>query len=183
MKLDRAKLIRAREMLGYGVEKTAEEAGVSKNSVLRAEHEEDIRPLTARKIAAALEVRVADLMWEEEASGKEEASSSLQSPLDGFVEEERRAATEWLRGQGFGIATMPLEELQEHTSSPYNRPKLVKLSRRAGKEAQRLIALYRAGDLPRGVGFSIQLTQERKFIFDLALQVCDAAAQSRSETG
>lgn len=61
MKLDRDKLIRAREMLGYGVEKTAEEAGVSKNSVLRAEHEEDIRPVTARKIAAALEVEVRDL--------------------------------------------------------------------------------------------------------------------------
>lgn len=62
MKLDRDRLIRAREMLGYGVEKTAEEAGVSKNSVLRAEHEEDIRPGTARKIAAALGVAVADLL-------------------------------------------------------------------------------------------------------------------------
>jgi transcriptional regulator with XRE-family HTH domain len=66
LKLDRSKLIRAREMLGYSVEKTAEEAGVSKNSVLRAEHEEDIRPVTARKIAAALGVRVADLIGESE---------------------------------------------------------------------------------------------------------------------
>jgi DNA-binding XRE family transcriptional regulator len=48
-------------MLGYGIEKTAEEAGVSKNSVLRAEHEKDIRPITARKIAAALRVPVAHL--------------------------------------------------------------------------------------------------------------------------
>ena len=61
LKLDREKLIRAREMLGYGLEKTAEVAGVSKNSVLRAEHEEDIRPVTARKIATALKVEVADL--------------------------------------------------------------------------------------------------------------------------
>lgn len=67
MKLDRDKLIRAREMLGYGLETTAERAGVSKNSVLRAEHEEDIRPVTARKIAAALEVRVADLVGKAEA--------------------------------------------------------------------------------------------------------------------
>ena len=66
MKLDRDKLIRAREMLGYGIETVAEEAGVSKNSVLRAEHEEDIRPLTSRKIAAALGVRVADLIGESE---------------------------------------------------------------------------------------------------------------------
>ena len=53
-------------MLGYGLEKTAQEAGVSKNSVLRAEHEEDIRPVTARKIAAALHVPVADLIEESE---------------------------------------------------------------------------------------------------------------------
>jgi DNA-binding XRE family transcriptional regulator len=64
LKLDREKLIRAREMLGYGLEKTAEVAGVSKNSVLRAEHEEDIRPVTARKIATALKVAVADLYGE-----------------------------------------------------------------------------------------------------------------------
>jgi transcriptional regulator with XRE-family HTH domain len=62
LRLDRDKLIRAREMLGYGIEKTAEEARVSKNSVLRAEHEEDIRPVTARKIAGALEVEVRDLL-------------------------------------------------------------------------------------------------------------------------
>jgi DNA-binding XRE family transcriptional regulator len=61
LKLDRDRMIQAREMLGYGIEKTAEEAGVSKNSVLRAEHEQEIRPITARKIAAALRVPVAHL--------------------------------------------------------------------------------------------------------------------------
>jgi transcriptional regulator with XRE-family HTH domain len=66
LKLDRDRLQRAREMLGYGLEKTAQEAGISKNSVLRAEHEEDIRPGTARKIAAALQVPVADLVGEGE---------------------------------------------------------------------------------------------------------------------
>jgi transcriptional regulator with XRE-family HTH domain len=66
LKLDRDNLIRARERLGYAVETVAEEAGVSKNSVLRAEHGKDIRPLTARKIAAALGVRVADLIRESE---------------------------------------------------------------------------------------------------------------------
>lgn len=64
MKLDRDELIRARERLGYAVETVAEEAGVSKNSVLRAEHGQDIRPLTARKIAGALGVAVADLYRE-----------------------------------------------------------------------------------------------------------------------
>src|SRR5829696_7372827 len=66
LRLDKDRLQRAREMLGYGLEKTAQEAGISKNSVLRAEHEEDIRPVTARKIAAALNVPVADLIGESE---------------------------------------------------------------------------------------------------------------------
>ena len=83
MKLDRDKLIRAREMLGYGVEKTAEEAGVSKNSVLRAEHEEDIRPVTARKIAAALEVEVRDLLPLGQASLLHEPPEEQKAALKG----------------------------------------------------------------------------------------------------
>jgi transcriptional regulator with XRE-family HTH domain len=77
LKLDRDRLQRAREMLGYGLEKTAQEAGISKNSVLRAEHEEDIRPVTARKIAAALQVSVADLIGESE-------TLKAQPPLPDF---------------------------------------------------------------------------------------------------
>jgi DNA-binding XRE family transcriptional regulator len=85
LKLDRDKLQRAREMLGYSIEMTGEEAGVSKNSVLRAEHEEDIRPVTARKIAAALGVRVADLLEEGE-------TLKVQAPLPDFPLERREAA-------------------------------------------------------------------------------------------
>lgn len=82
LKLDRAKLQRARKMLGYAIETVAEQAGISKNSVLRAEHEEDIRPVTARKIAAALGVRVADLIGESE-------SLKVQAPLPEFPDERR----------------------------------------------------------------------------------------------
>jgi transcriptional regulator with XRE-family HTH domain len=82
LRLDKDRLQRAREMLGYGLEKTAQEAGVSKNSVLRAEHEEDIRPVTARKIAAALDVSVADLIGESEAL-------KAQPPLPDFWGEWR----------------------------------------------------------------------------------------------
>ena len=91
MKLDRDKLIRAREMLGYSVEKTAEEAGVSKNSVLRAEHEDDIRPLTARKIATALGVRVADLIGESE-------TLKVQPPLPNFNRERHVALAQLFDG-------------------------------------------------------------------------------------
>jgi len=83
LRLNRKKLLRARELLGYGIEKVAEEAGISKNSVLRAEHEEDIRPVTARKIAAALSLSVADLIGESE-------TLKAQPPLLA-VPEERRA--------------------------------------------------------------------------------------------
>jgi transcriptional regulator with XRE-family HTH domain len=82
LKLNRGKLIRAREVLGYSIETVAEAAGVSKNSVLRAEHEEDIRPVTARKIAGALGVRVADLIGERE-------NLKAQPPLPEFPEERR----------------------------------------------------------------------------------------------
>jgi len=87
LRLNRKKLLRARELLGYGIEKVAEEAGISKNSVLRAEHEEDIRPVTARKIAAALGVSVAELI-----GGSE--SLKAQPPLPNGLEEERRKAEE-----------------------------------------------------------------------------------------
>jgi transcriptional regulator with XRE-family HTH domain len=77
LKLDRDRLLRARELLGYGLEKTAEEAGVSKNSVLRAEHGAEIRPVTARKIAGALGVEVADLLG----ASHPKAFEALDTPL------------------------------------------------------------------------------------------------------
>ncbi len=101
MKLDRSKLIRAREMLGYSLEKTAEEAGVSKNSVLRAEHEEDIRPLTARKIAGALGARVADLLGDADAKKAPAPFSpewALSTPDEAFRRSVEGASTEELRG-------------------------------------------------------------------------------------
>lgn len=104
MKLDRDRLVRAREVLGYGLEKTAEEAGISKNSVLRAEHEEDIRPSTARKIATALGVAVADLL-EEMPNPKVEASE----PPDTFVDRLLRAPT------------MPIEELSDEEQQDIQR--------------------------------------------------------------
>ncbi len=64
MRYSREKMQRARERLGYSIEMVGEQAGLSKNSVLRAEHEGDIRPLTARKIASALGVEVVDLIKE-----------------------------------------------------------------------------------------------------------------------
>jgi transcriptional regulator with XRE-family HTH domain len=91
VKLDRDTLIRARERLGYSIETVAEEAGIAKNSVLRAEHGEDIRPLTARKIAAALRVEVADL-YEDAEYPKGSAPPSPEPSFEDMLDEERREA-------------------------------------------------------------------------------------------
>ncbi len=89
MRLDPDEVRRARERLGYSIELGAQKAGVAKNSLLRAEHGGDIRPSTARKLAAALEVEVSDLLGTPEAP-KDEAPS-LQQSLDDMLKEERRA--------------------------------------------------------------------------------------------
>lgn len=88
VKLDRDNLIRARERLGYSIETVAEEAGIAKNSVLRAEHGEDIRPLTARKISTALGVEVADL-YAGANDPKGEAPPWLEPSFNDVIEERR----------------------------------------------------------------------------------------------
>jgi transcriptional regulator with XRE-family HTH domain len=88
LRFDGDKVRRARELLGYGQETTAEEAGVAKNSVLRAERGEEIRPATARKIAAALGVRVADLLTEEATDPLAEALASQDRLFNGARERD-----------------------------------------------------------------------------------------------
>jgi transcriptional regulator with XRE-family HTH domain len=84
MKLDSTKVLQAREQLGLSIAEVAENAEVSPNSVSRAENDKEIRPLTARRIARALGVEVADLY------PKGVAPTSSPKPDS---EEERRAAT------------------------------------------------------------------------------------------
>lgn len=89
MRYSREKLQRARERLGYSIEMVGEKAGTSKNSVLRAEHEGEIRPLTARKIAEALGVEVADLVEEMEATPKAQSRTSPEAHEEDASEEAR----------------------------------------------------------------------------------------------
>jgi len=127
-------LQRAREMLGYGIEKTAQEAGLSKNSVLRAEHEENIRPVTARRIAAALGVNVADLLeggWQQafensrrfRATAKERLTERLSlweaAKDEGAGDEERRELLDEV-GLVLDEATEALRKLQENLSEGLN---------------------------------------------------------------
>ncbi len=140
MKLDRAKLIRAREMLGYGVEKTAEVAGVSKNSVLRAEHEEDIRPVTARKIATALQVRVADLLGKVEASEQPETfvDMLLRTPPirpEDMSDAQRAQLKEVVRGER---PRATIEDTDETVTLKINYVQLLEENHRLLQEVRRL---------------------------------------------
>jgi transcriptional regulator with XRE-family HTH domain len=62
MRLDPERVRGARERLGYSLELAGEVGDLSPNSVLRAEHGLSIQPATARRIAKALQVEVADLV-------------------------------------------------------------------------------------------------------------------------
>jgi transcriptional regulator with XRE-family HTH domain len=65
LKLDGAKVRRTRERRGLSLAALAKEAGLAKGTALRADHGEDVQLVTARKLARALGVEVADLMREE----------------------------------------------------------------------------------------------------------------------
>ncbi len=84
LKLDKAEVVEARERLGLSIELLAKRAAVSKNSVSRAEHGLDIRPITARRIAHGLGLEVSDLY------PKAEAPPSL--PSDSPESGERRSS-------------------------------------------------------------------------------------------
>jgi transcriptional regulator with XRE-family HTH domain len=140
VKLNRDKLIRAREMLGYGIETVAAEAGVSKNSVLRAEHEEDIRPLTARKIAAALGVRVADLIGESE-------TLKAQPRLPDFNGELRPVSLRSQINLVNNLADYAEQEIQEREQEPEPKYPLVEKIKRSRNAHWALAMMHMAHEL------------------------------------
>ncbi len=152
MKLDRDKMLRARELMGYGLEKTAAEAGVSKNSVLRAEHEEDIRPLTARKIARALGVNVADLLTESPPKKAEAPLSqewALSIPDEAFRRGIESTPTEQL--WGLTIELVAGEQPRLFESERRDKPSAGELYRRSTLFARALIVrdeLLQRGEEP-----------------------------------
>lgn len=62
MKLDGKRMRYARYRLGCSLDMVGERSGISKNTARRAERGEEVRPSTARKIAAGLGVEVSDLI-------------------------------------------------------------------------------------------------------------------------
>jgi transcriptional regulator with XRE-family HTH domain len=89
VKLNPERVLWARESRGYSIETTAAKAGMSHNSVMRAERGEEIRPSTARRLAEALGVEVSDLY--------PKAGASLSSL--GFTEDEQQRRVQAFLGR------------------------------------------------------------------------------------
>ena len=62
VKLDSAKMRWHRDRLGWTLDTLAEQAEVAEGTALRAEHGEDIRPSSGRRIARALGVDISELV-------------------------------------------------------------------------------------------------------------------------
>jgi transcriptional regulator with XRE-family HTH domain len=62
MRLDHERVRWHRDRLGWTLDTLAEKAEVAKGTVLRAEHGEDVRPSSGRRIARALGVETSDLI-------------------------------------------------------------------------------------------------------------------------
>jgi DNA-binding XRE family transcriptional regulator len=159
LKLDRTKLQRARELLGYGIETTAEKAGVSKNSVLRAEHEEDIRPVTARKIAAALKVEVRDLLPLEQEQlpdfGEAVLTRLQRSPRD----EQLHTFYEQIKSLDSQALADRLEQVREQYTRVHAEWK-----RAAKKDATSQAALSLASQADILSGFTLMVSLQRRIV-------------------
>lgn len=62
MQLDHERVRWHRDRLGWTLDTLAEKAEVAKGTVLRAEHGEDVRPSSGRRIARALGTEISDLV-------------------------------------------------------------------------------------------------------------------------
>jgi transcriptional regulator with XRE-family HTH domain len=77
MRLDHEKVRWHRDRLGWTLDELAEKAKVAKGTVLRAEHGEDIRPGSGRRIAQAFSVEIPDLIPEKPGAISPKASAPL----------------------------------------------------------------------------------------------------------
>ncbi len=79
VKLDGAKVRWHRDQLGWTLDDLAEQAEVAKGTVLRAEHGEDVRPSSGRRIARAFGIEIPELSPEKPGmalAGKAEAPAT-----------------------------------------------------------------------------------------------------------
>ena len=92
MRLERLRHIR--EQAGYSQQDLADESGVSQHTISELElGRRKPQGRTLRKLAKVLGVEVADLREDTDYPKAKAQPSSLQPPLNGFEEEERRSLT------------------------------------------------------------------------------------------
>jgi transcriptional regulator with XRE-family HTH domain len=86
MKLDHEKVRWHRDRLGLTLDTLGEKAEVAKGTVLRAEHGEDVRPSSGRRIARALGVEISDLIPEKPGSiGELVGAGKAEAPPIGTI--------------------------------------------------------------------------------------------------
>ena len=124
MRLDSAKMRWHRDRLGWTLDTLAEQAEVAEGTALRAEHGEDIRPSSGRRIARAFGVDVSELVPEKPGrvkepalSGKAEAPETGPSLLDRALgaarqdeEKDSRAVARVFASEGVPQSTIGYEE-------------------------------------------------------------------------
>jgi transcriptional regulator with XRE-family HTH domain len=120
MRLDHEKVRWYRDRRGWTLDTLAEEASVAKGTVLRAEHGEDVRPSSGRRIAHALEVELSDLIPDKPGRVGELAGvGKVEAPrgagqTEAEVEEERRVIPQAVSSLEEFIKDMKeLKELRE----------------------------------------------------------------------
>ena len=102
MQLDSAKVRWHRDRLGWTLETLAEQAEIAEGTALRAEHGEDIRPSSGRRIARALGVNISELVPEMPGVVPPKAEApSTSGQLEAKIPDEERHARYLRAWRGF----------------------------------------------------------------------------------
>jgi transcriptional regulator with XRE-family HTH domain len=135
MRLDDERVRWHRDRLGWTLDTLAEKAEVAKGTVLRAEHGEDVRPSSGRRIARALGVEISDLIpdkprrvGEPTFAEKAEASTTGRSRItaeraleiadsDSVRREAKGASVEELQQTALELAQFTKPQTRENPSS------------------------------------------------------------------
>jgi transcriptional regulator with XRE-family HTH domain len=141
VKLDSAKMRWHRDRLGWTLDTLAEQAEVAEGTALRAEHGEDIRPSSGRRIARALGVDISELVPDQPGvvrpkepaappPSREWAVGAPEEEFNSWVETASLHDTLTLNRELSEIAAGETAETDEHRH----------LLRRLGKVAEHFIA-------------------------------------------
>jgi transcriptional regulator with XRE-family HTH domain len=117
LRLDAGEVRRGRERLGYTTREAARMSGLSENTYLRAEHDREITPPTARKIAEAFGLTVADLYPKARTELTAEWARSV-SDTDIFLQHVHQAPTpelfQLVKELGGNFETQTLEDVRRN---------------------------------------------------------------------